>query len=187
MAYKEYCCYALIYIYQKWPLIMVTLSCTCCIIDNVSSQWADWLSGLLKGRSTGLFCFFFLSRAWQSIVDSVTKSQAQLKWLSTQTYTFISCCCSVTQSRPTVWDLTYWSTPGSSVLHYLPEFAQTHVHWVSDAIQPIHPLSSPSSAFNLSQHQGLFQWVISSHQLAKVLELQLQHQSFQWIFRTDFL
>ena len=64
------------------------------------------------------------------------------------------------------------STPGSPVLHYLPESAQIHVHWVSDAIQPSHPLSSPSHfAFNLSQNQGLFQWVSSSHQVAKVLEL----------------
>ena len=68
------------------------------------------------------------------------------------------------------------------------EFTQTHVHWVSDAIQPSHPLSSPSPpAFNLSQHQGLFKWVSSSHQVAKVLEFQLQHQSFQRILRTDFL
>ena len=68
------------------------------------------------------------------------------------------------------------------------EFTQTHVHWVSDAIQPSHPLSSPSSPdFNLPQNQGLFQWVSSAHQVAKVLELQLQHQSFQWIIRTDFL
>ena len=65
---------------------------------------------------------------------------------------------------------------------------KTHVHWVSDAIQPSHPLSSPSPpAFNLSQHQGLFQWINSTHEMAKVLEFQLQHQSFQWIFRTDFL
>ena len=70
------------------------------------------------------------------------------------------------------------------VLHNLSEFAQTHVHWVSDAIQPSHPLSSPSPlALNLSQHQDLFQWVVSLHQVAKVLQLQLQHQSFQWIFR----
>ena len=70
----------------------------------------------------------------------------------------------------------------------LLEFAQTHVHWVSDAIQPSHPLSSPSSpAFNFSQHQGLFKWVSSLHQVTKVLEFQLQHQSFQWIFRVDFL
>ena len=72
------------------------------------------------------------------------------------------------------------STLGLPVHHQLAEFAETHVHRVSDAIQPSHPLSSPSPpAFNLSQHQGLFQRVSSSHQVAKVLELQLQHQSFQ--------
>ena len=70
----------------------------------------------------------------------------------------------------------------------LSQFPQTHLHWVSDAIQPSHPLSSPSPpAFNLSQHQGLFKWVNSLHQMTEVLELQLQHQSFQWIFRADFL
>ena len=79
------------------------------------------------------------------------------------------------------------SMPGFPVLHHLLKLAQIHVHWLSDAIQPSHPLSSPSPAFNLSQHQGLFQWVGSSHQMAKVLELQLQYQSFQWIFRDDFL
>ena len=73
------------------------------------------------------------------------------------------------------------STPAFSFHHQLPELTQTHVHWVSDAIQPFHPLLSPSPAFNLSQHQGLLQWVSSSHQMAKVFELQLQHQSFQWI------
>ena len=68
------------------------------------------------------------------------------------------------------------------------ELVQTHVHRVSDGIQPSHPLSSPSPpAFNFSQHQGVLQWVSSSHQVDKVLELQLQHQSFQWIFKTDFL
>ena len=68
------------------------------------------------------------------------------------------------------------------------EFTQTHIHWVSDTIQPSHPLSSPSPPiFNLSQHQGLFKCVSSSHQVAKGLEFPLQHQSFQWIFRTDFL
>ena len=78
------------------------------------------------------------------------------------------------------------STPGFPVHHQLPELTQTHAHCVVDAIQPSHPLSSPSPpAFNLSQHQGLFQWVNSLHQVAKVLEFQLQHKSFQWIFRTD--
>ena len=79
------------------------------------------------------------------------------------------------------------NTPHFSVLHHLLEFAQIHVHRVSDAIQPSYPLSFPSpSAFNLSQHQGLFQRVSSSYQVAKILELQLQHQSFQWTFRVDF-
>ena len=78
------------------------------------------------------------------------------------------------------------TTPGFPVHHQLPELAQTHVHRVGDAIQPTHPLSSSSPpTFNLSQYQGLFQWVSSPHQVTKVLELQLQ--SFQWIFRTDFL
>ena len=79
------------------------------------------------------------------------------------------------------------SMPGLPVHHQLPEFTQTPVHWVN-AIQPSHPLSSPSPpALNLSQHQGLFQWVSSLHQVAKVLEFQLQHQSFQWTPRTDLL
>ena len=96
--------------------------------------------------------------------------------------------CSVSQLCPTLCHPMDCNTPGFSVLHYLPEFAQIYVHWVSDAIQPSHPLSSPCPlALNLSQHQGLFQWVGSSHQVAKILTFQLQHQSFQWIFRIDFL
>ena len=85
------------------------------------------------------------------------------------------------------------STPGLPVHHQLPEFTQTHVHRVGDAIQPSHPLSSPSPpAPNPSQHQGLFQGVNSSYEVAKELEFQLQHQSFQWIpglisFRMDWL
>ena len=76
-----------------------------------------------------------------------------------------------------------YSTPGFPVHHQLPDLALTHIHW---AIQPSHPLSSPSPPiFNHSQHQGIFKWVSSSHQVAKILELQLQHHSFQWIFRTD--
>ena len=79
------------------------------------------------------------------------------------------------------------STPGFCVHHQIPELAQTHVHWIGDAIKPSHPLSSPSPpAFSFSQHHGLFQWVGSSHQVAKVLEFQLQYQSFQRIFRTYF-
>ena len=95
---------------------------------------------------------------------------------------------SVTQSCPTLCNPMDYSTPGLPVHHQLPELTQTHVHWVGDANQPSHPLSSPSPpALNLSQHQGLFKWVSSSHQVAKVLEFQLQHQFFQWIPRTDLL
>ena len=95
---------------------------------------------------------------------------------------------SVAQSCPTLCNPMNLSTPGLPVHHQLPEFTQTHVHRVSDAIQPFHPLSSPSPpAPNLSQHQGLFQWVNSLHEVAKVLEFQLQHQSFQWTLRTNLL
>ena len=77
------------------------------------------------------------------------------------------------------------STPGPPVHHQLTEFTQTHVHWVSNAIQPSLPPLSPSPpAFNLSHHQGLLKWLSSLHQVAKVLEFQLQHQSYQWTFRT---
>ena len=91
-------------------------------------------------------------------------------------------------SCPTLCDPMNCSTSGLPVHHQLPEFTQTHVHSVGDAIQSSHPLSSPSPpALNLSQHQGLFQWLSSSHQVAKALEFQLQHQSFQWTPRTDLL
>ena len=94
----------------------------------------------------------------------------------------------VAQLCPTLCDPMNCSMPGFPVLHHLPELAQTHVHWVGDAIQPSHLLSSPSPpASNLSQHQGLFQEVGSPHREAKVLAFQCQYQSFHWIFRTDFL
>ena len=111
---------------------------------------------------------------------------------------FLQCICTVTfgsvqfssvaQSRPTLCDPMNRSTPGLPVYHQFPESTQTHVHWVSDAIQPSPPLSSPSPpAFNLSQHQGLFKWVSSLHQVTKVLEFKLQHQSCQWTPRPDLL
>ena len=94
---------------------------------------------------------------------------------------------SVTQSCPTLCDSMNRSTPGLPVYHQLSEFTQTHVHWVGDAMQPSHPLSSPSPTFNPFQHQGLFKWVSSSHQVAELLEFQLQPQSFQGTLRTDLL
>ena len=121
-----------------------------------------------------------------------TKSKIVTRWLVLLTLyklnmKIINMYISSVQSCPTLYDLTDCSIPGFPVHSPLLELAQTHVHQVSDPIHPSHLLSSPCSpAFNLSQHQGLFQWVSSLHQVVKVLELQLQHQSFQWIFRTNF-
>ena len=90
-------------------------------------------------------------------------------WMHFRLIIQCNCC-----SCPTLCDPVDCSIPGFPVLRYLSEFAQTHVHWVNDDIQPSHPLLSPSPpALNLSRHQGLFQWVSSSHQVVKILELQL--------------
>ena len=95
---------------------------------------------------------------------------------------------SVIQSCTTLCDPMDRNMPGVPALHQLAEFIQTHAHWISDAIKQSHPLSSPSPpTLNLCQHQGLFIWVSSLHQVAKVLEFRLLHQSFQWTPRTDFL
>ena len=100
---------------------------------------------------------------------------------------YADCCCSVPKSRPTLWDPTDGSTPGFPVPHCLPDLTLTHVHWVGDAIQQSHSLSPPSPpALNLSQEKIK----VFSNESAlwfKVLELQFQHQPFQWIFRVDFL
>ena len=96
-------------------------------------------------------------------------------------------CCSVTQLCPTLCEPMDCYMPGFRVLHYLSELAQTHVHWVNDAIQPTYHLSSPLPALKLSQYHGLCQWVSSSHWVVKVLALQFHQESFQWIFRVDFL
>ena len=125
------------------------------------------------------------SRCWPSASKaSESQSVEQENWMSYPPFQFIS----LSQLCPTLWDPMDCSTPGFPVHHQFLNFNQTHVHQAGDAIQPSHPLLSPSPpAFNPSQHQGLFKWVSSSHQVDKILEFQLQHQSFQWIFRTDFL
>ena len=122
---------------------------------------------------------------WLSLTHSPHRTVEMTEWAKVVKW-FVHCC-SVTQSCLTLCDPMDCSTPGFPVLHHL-ELAQTHVHWVGDGIQPSHPLLPPLPfAFHLSQHQSLFEWVSSSHQVAKVLELQFHHQSFQWVFSTDFL
>ena len=108
-----------------------------------------------------------------------------IRWMKLEPIQFRSI-----QSLSCFWlsDSMNHSTPGLPVHHQLPEFTQTHVHQVGAAIQQSHPLSSLSlPALNLSQHQGLLKWVSSLHQVAKILEFQHQHQSFQWTTRTDIL
>ena len=123
-----------------------------------------------------------------SLTNMIIVHRMLVQLTHTHTHTSSIPFSSVAHSFLTLCDPMGCSTPGLPVHHQLLELTQTHVHQVGDAIQPSHPLSSPSPpAFNLSQHQGLFKWVSSSHQVAKILEFQLQHQSFQGIFRTDFL
>ena len=128
-----------------------------------------------------------------SLSDKVSlyfkESNHSKKWIpltrKRETMNFLLFSCSVMYDSLRPHGLQHADFPA---LHYIMEFAETHVHWISDAIQPSHPLSSPSPpTFNLSQHQGLLQWVNTSHKVAKVLELQFKHQSLQWIFRIDFL
>ena len=150
-----------------------------------------------------LVYYTYESKKW--IIRFFKYSQVGTKWLcklarnsvySDSFFCLIMCSVqfsSVTQSCLTPCNPMDSSTPGLPVHHQLPEFTQTHVHWVGDAIQPSHPLSSPSpSALNLSQHQGLFKWVNSLHEVAKAFEFQLHYQSFQWTpglisFRMDWL
>jgi len=149
------------------------------------SGW-DWKRHFSKGLLIKVYLAPFIRMSSKCVCKSGTFESMTVSLGNTISY--IVQFSSVTQSCLTLCDPMDRSTPGLPVHHQLPEFTQTHVHWVSDAIQPYHPLSSPSPpALNLSQHQGLFKWVSSSHQVAKLLEFQLQHQSFQWIFRTNFL
>ena len=130
----------------------------------------------------------FFNKQWIKLEENNSKGKIRDLFRKIGNIKRIFCPSSVTQSCLTLCDPMGCSMPGFPVHHHLPELSQTHVHHVSDAIQPSHPLLSPSPpTFSLAQHQVLFQWVSFSHQVAKVLNFQLQHQSLQWKFRTDFL
>ena len=123
---------------------------------------------------------------WERMTEGNT--ELNQSWLKSLPFSLLFSPVQFSHSSVSDCDLMDCSMQGIPVHHQLPELPHTHVHRVSDAIQASSPLLSLSlPAFNLSQYQGLLQWVSSLHQVAKVLELQLQHQSFQWIFRTDFL
>ena len=150
-------------------------------------------SSFLLGRPASIWeCDFQFSR-WNShmYILMVVYLTSQLSWhfraVGLKVWSMIHCC-SVTRLCPAPCDPMDYSTPGFPVFHYLLEFAQINVHWVGDAIQSSHPLLPTSPpALDLSQQQGLFQWVGSSNQVARILALQLQYQYFQRVFRVDFL
>ena len=153
---------------SRWALLIKWFSKGGChIINSFSYQLILFISGNadyinMSTQKHSFWRIFIVINVWFFIFSLYSKLRPG---------TLLYCCCSVAQSCPTLCDPVDCSTPGFPVLHHLPELAQTHVHGVS-AIQPSHPLSSPSPpAFNLSQHQGLFQWISSLHQVAKVLEL----------------
>ena len=125
-----------------------------------------------SGRGESL-CAWWHCRTSRLVPDCLIQTHCMRKRKSVSHWV---CCCSITKSRLTLCNPMDCSTPGFPVIHCLLEFAQTHVHWVDNAIQPSHPLSPSSPDFNLSQHQGFSQRVSFSHQVT-----QLQHQSIQWI------
>ena len=170
---------SLLIIPESRPLLFFLFSTS--FASSTRFKWGEneWVNILRK-----FHCF--LNVYLVENVHSLQSNYYTFRWIQ-KYFCFSLQFSSVAQSCPTLCDPMDCSTPGLPVHHQLPEFTQTHVHWVSDTIQPSHPLLSPSPpTFSLSQHESLFKWVSSSPEVAKVLEFQLQHQYFQWTPRTDF-
>ena len=177
--------------FEELCSILKAFVCVCVSVQWLSSAWllaASWA----VARRVPLSMGFPIQEYWTGLPfpspgdlsDQPTDQNPTLY----STGNSIQCSCfSVTQSCPTLHNPKDCSMPSFPVLHHHPGLAQSHVHWVVDVILPSHSLLSLSPpAFNRSQHQGLFQGVRSLHQVVMVLEFQLQHQSFQWIFRIYF-
>ena len=158
--------------------IVESINCSLISLEKSSISFKSKLHNLPSSSSL----FFFFNRISSHRTSQYVLPYTSLQSLLTGSVQF-SC-----WSCLTLCDPMDCSMPGLPVHQQFLEFTQTHVHWVSDALQPSHALSSPSPpTVSLSPHPGLFKWVSFWHQVAKVLEFQHQHQSFQWIFRTDFL
>ena len=163
---------------------------TSCSVCSPQPWRAVTIAVLQPAELESLSAFPRISFACKSQPQNLLSGEINLvqSWISELIIVILVQFSSVAQSCPTLCDPMNRSTPGLPVHHQLPESTQTHVHWVGDAIQPFHPLFSPSPpALNLSQHQGLFQSVSSLHQVVKYLQFQLQNESFQWTPRTDLL
>ena len=176
--------------------------CVCvwclCLADSFAECQTYLFTNIVSRVSGAIFWICFriyqvITRSTQAVVPLLRNMDTTWNpWQSLVAFLFLTRCSVqfslVAHSCLTLCDPMNCSMLGLPVHHQLPEFIQTHAHRVGDAIQPFHPLSSPSPpAPNPSQHQGLFQWVNSLHEVAKVLEFQLQHQSFQWTSRTNLL
>ena len=181
---------------SRFSFHSVSLQLSCSVVSDSATSWTAARQACLSITNSGACSDSCPLSSWYhpTISSSVVPFSSYLQSFPASgsfpmTLLFASVqFSSVTQLCLTLCDPMNHSMPGLPVHHQLLEFTQTHVHRVGDAIQPSHPLSSPSTpAFDLSQHQSLFHWDGSSHQVAKVLELQLQRLSFQWIFRTNFL
>ena len=187
---------------SSWPTFSMWVWATFILMPPVMSEtqgsWSWCMRQLcvevLLADSQGLPVWWWLARKdrWEKVSLQADCEKPKFSPICSLVI-FLNCymplqLSSVTQLCPIHCDSMDCSMPGFPVHHQLPKPTQTHTHHVGDAIQPSHPLLSPSSlAFNLSQHHGLFKWVSSSHQVTKVVGFQLHHQSFQRIFRTDLL
>ena len=196
----------------RWYMLLLLLNLFSCVRFCVTPQMAahlappslgfsrqEYWSGLPFPSAMHAWMLSRFSRVWLYVnpwtaAHQMVHSHMHMRTglfvsyhLLTHTSSFSFLFSSVTLSCPTLCDPMKHSTPVLPVLQ-LPESTQIHVQWVGDTNHPPHPLSFPCPlTLNLSQHQGLFKWFSSLHQVSKVLEFQLQHQSFQWIFRTYFL
>ena len=182
----------------EWFIFFYIKNNTIWIAGVKRTQWVDETKK--KGRVVQTTGFLFVNAAFlqELLFDHCTSLLCllELPWNSWHLSSPIHQCLNIRRrgfssvqslSSVLLCDPMNRSMPGLPVHHQLLESTQTHVRCVGDAIQPSHPMSSPSPALNLSQHQGLFKWVSSLHQVTKALEFQLQRQSFQWTPRTDLL